>query len=197
MVVVPQSAIPPFAPGVESTALDDGCTVGGATGCIDHFLAFQRLYQVRRVHVPVCVCVCVCVCMCIYAQSINVPNAACEKLHVYRGSFKKIPKGGGGRMPPPPPPPPPPPQPSPSNLPTISNKPPPNLRSSSEPQLPVVPLSPGIELPVGGHRKAVLPTRVNRQLLHHYSPGCQEGDNGGRGDVLVAPHPQPAVGCIA
>ena len=68
VIVVTQSAVPPLAPREEGASLDDGRTVGGATGGIHHLLALQRLHQVRGVHVAVCVwgggegCVCVCVC---------------------------------------------------------------------------------------------------------------------------------------
>ncbi len=51
MVIVAQSSVPPFAPSVQTPIFEDASTVGTPTSSINHFLPFQRFYQVWCIHV--------------------------------------------------------------------------------------------------------------------------------------------------
>ncbi len=51
MIVVTQSAVSSFAPGVQSAIVKDTATVRGPTRHLHYLLTLQRLYQLRGVTV--------------------------------------------------------------------------------------------------------------------------------------------------
>ena len=70
-----------------------------------------------------------------------------------------------------------------------------NLLAVTVPELPVLPVTPGEDLPVGGESHGVSPPRAHGHLSHHI--GTEVEQESGRRDVCVAAHAEATIGALS